>query len=268
MINDFGGSQPTPLIIQMLSKEWPLTAKQIFLRLNKIREKKVSYQAVHKLLIQLAEKKVIEKNNTLFSLNKEWIKKTRNFANQLEVAYKSNTKFFDGDVSQGNTKIISFESLLKFDDFLFKILEDKRTACCMSYWEHLRWPMHYARQACDYFKQFEHLKNFYMLCSNNTALDKWCASTYRNLGCKIKTNVKIINHSDFLAFDDYFIQITYDKEFRNEINNFYKEAKSFSKFKITKFIDRVLEKQFDIRVLVTIDEKITNRVIDFVKSQF
>ena len=47
------------LIIEILSEDWPLTAKKIYYKIKK-KGKSVSYQAVFKSLQYLAEKKSIE----------------------------------------------------------------------------------------------------------------------------------------------------------------------------------------------------------------
>lgn len=50
----------TEMIMEILSEEWPLKAQQIYQR-QKREGKETSYQATHKTLQQLIEKKILKK---------------------------------------------------------------------------------------------------------------------------------------------------------------------------------------------------------------
>ena len=57
----FGGNPTKETVIELLSREWPLTAKKIYRRLVKGYNISITYQAVHKSLTELTEKKILEK---------------------------------------------------------------------------------------------------------------------------------------------------------------------------------------------------------------
>jgi predicted transcriptional regulator len=71
-------------IILILSKEWPLRAKEIYPRVKK-HKLNVSYQAVHKELQWLLKNGILQKEHKSYSLNKIWIGKLKKFVEKLEM---------------------------------------------------------------------------------------------------------------------------------------------------------------------------------------
>ena len=49
-------------VIEILSLEWPLSAKEVYNKVKKITDKNITYQAVYKTIKELVEKKVILNN--------------------------------------------------------------------------------------------------------------------------------------------------------------------------------------------------------------
>lgn len=81
----YGKKSLSELIINHLTVEWPLTAKSIHFRIA--RHKGVSFQAVHKNLQQLQEKRVITKANQEYSLNIAWLEELVRFGANTKKAY-------------------------------------------------------------------------------------------------------------------------------------------------------------------------------------
>ena len=77
-------------VISVLAEKWPLTAKEIYNRVKRESNTTVSYQAIHKLLNQLIEEKIIVKEGMGYLLNKDWIKNLKNFSSSLEELYLKN----------------------------------------------------------------------------------------------------------------------------------------------------------------------------------
>jgi len=63
-------------IIELLSEEYPLTPKQLFLRLRKRLNINISYEAFYRRIKLLKEKGIIEKYNKYYSLNLNWVRKS------------------------------------------------------------------------------------------------------------------------------------------------------------------------------------------------
>ena len=90
--NIFPGKSTKSLIIGILSKNWPLSLKEIHSSIKRLEPKKLTYQAVFKAVNELVEEKVIIKNGKEYLINKEWINEIKTFGNFLEKSYQENDK--------------------------------------------------------------------------------------------------------------------------------------------------------------------------------
>ena len=75
------------LIISILLRDHPLTVKQIWCKIRKIFGKTISYHGVYKTVIELHESKVLEKNEAGYEISLDWVKKVKNFSENLETNY-------------------------------------------------------------------------------------------------------------------------------------------------------------------------------------
>lgn len=71
-------------IFTILSEEPHLSAKEIHARIKRRQGKDVTYQAVHKVLLQLINQNVIIKYGSKYSINPEWVGQLSQFSKQLE----------------------------------------------------------------------------------------------------------------------------------------------------------------------------------------
>ena len=75
-------------IIEILSQEWPLTAKKIFFMIKKKGAKNISYQAVFKALQELVKEKVIAKNGREYIISPIWAQKSNILLKALQEKYE------------------------------------------------------------------------------------------------------------------------------------------------------------------------------------
>jgi len=101
------------LIILLLSKIYPLSAKQIHREIIKKYSKNMSYQYVHKLLSQLCDLNILTCMNKSYSLNVKWLKEVKKFVNIIDENYKLDYKIFSRTI---NSEIIEFLSKEELDD--------------------------------------------------------------------------------------------------------------------------------------------------------
>ena len=98
-------------ITHILSEYWPLTSKQKFEKLKRNYSQEISYQAVHKMINELTEENILEKNNTQYSLSKKWITSNKQYFENIDKLYSKQTT---------NTQITAnFEgtTFWNFDDY-------------------------------------------------------------------------------------------------------------------------------------------------------
>jgi hypothetical protein len=77
----------TDAIISLLGSKWPLSARKIHHAIRKKHIQKISYQAVHKALQRLVERKVLSKEDNEYYLNPNWIKRMKLKIVNIEKAY-------------------------------------------------------------------------------------------------------------------------------------------------------------------------------------
>ncbi|MCR4336142.1 MAG: hypothetical protein NUV57_06455, partial [archaeon] len=71
-------------IIDILSNEWPLSAKSIYDKLQKQYSSEISYQATHKTIQDLETEKIIEKKEKGYQLNLEWVQQSKKSLENVE----------------------------------------------------------------------------------------------------------------------------------------------------------------------------------------
>lgn len=99
------------IIVSLLSQKWPLTVKEVWLSIRK--HNNVSYQAIHKDLVELAFSKIIIKHGKNYSLNPSYISKMQKHWCAIDENYKeesgSSVGIITGNKVVTPTAIYSFE---------------------------------------------------------------------------------------------------------------------------------------------------------------
>src|SRR3989344_2615957 len=97
-------------IISVLGMEWPLTAKQIYERVQREYGANISYQGVHKIIQELEGGKILERAKSGYQLNIDWIQKSKKSLEDVEKRYLQNKKIKIPENFQGSIEI-------EFDSF-------------------------------------------------------------------------------------------------------------------------------------------------------
>src|SRR4030042_3686932 len=102
------------LIIQLLGEEWPLTARQIHLKIRRQTPTFMTYQGVHKAVRQLEEAGVITRKDNAYAVNLDWLKSIRTFSELVQRKYLSNVS----QESSPDKMSFVFDTISEADDFL------------------------------------------------------------------------------------------------------------------------------------------------------
>ena len=78
------------IIISVLIKEYPLSAKEVYNRVLKVSSKDTTYQAVHKAIQELSAEGSITKQGKDYQLNPNWITNLKSFVKDAEESYTKN----------------------------------------------------------------------------------------------------------------------------------------------------------------------------------
>jgi hypothetical protein len=255
-------SSTRDLIIQILSDQWPLSAKQVFAAVKKQSETGISYQAVHKSIMDLKQDGVVREVGKKFVLNLDWIKQVKGFGERLEKAYVSSvsSKEVGEDAAVRNYRFNDAMSLARFilDDFFsLSNLENKPSVC---WW----WNMYptFSISDAEYRRMREKLAKtkFYMLGGTDTPMDKIFAENFEKLGVKIKVGVEIPFNPDTMVCGDYVGLIYFSPKFRRMWHKYCKIGAVLNKLKMGKLLMLLYEHCDSFNVVVTKNPEIADRI--------
>jgi len=108
-------------IIVLLASEFPLTVKDLKLKIKSNFNVSVSYQSVHKELNHLMSDEIIINDNKKYLLNVEWIKQVGLFSDLIVSNYTSQKKHSINKLlelkNDGDSLSFDFESYAQLDNY-------------------------------------------------------------------------------------------------------------------------------------------------------
>jgi len=222
-------------IIATLSEEWPLTAKEIYNRLQRKYSFTRSYQAAHKMVQLMCSENMLSKNEHKFTLNKEWLKK---FGDYLKTLESSQGKDNNGiETLTFNT----YNELAKFlvNEFTLnpKRYPNPENKDCMCKWHHA-WPI-------IGMSDTEHLKlkkafsetTHYCVTESTTFLDRMTMDYVQKMGKKNIISKTFPAQIDTFVQGDYIMQVYFPKEFLEEMEQVFKKTKSEKELSVADLIE-------------------------------
>ncbi len=198
-------------IILLLSHQWPLTAKELYSQIKRTSPSKISYQAVHKMLSELINQKIILKEERKYSLVPSWISSQKDFFTNLDKHYNQKITFNENLPS----KIVfnTYYEMYSFvADFLSKDnLETKGKPIC--FLDHYWWNL--LILTSDQIKKigaFSKKYQFYCVAKGGGPLDTMLMNYYKDYGMEVINNPNIQTEHGTVVIGDLFIQIFYPKK--------------------------------------------------------
>ncbi|MBU2100288.1 hypothetical protein KKG83_03835 [Candidatus Micrarchaeota archaeon] len=239
----------TDVIIDILSNEFPLTVKQVYIRLKRNHGVNVSYQAVHKHIKQMIENKVLSKDGNDLFINYSWIKKLSNYAKSLESAI--------GREKDDGSRIIILDSFVACGQFLINDFMGNETGKyqnpenkdCVCMWNHA-WPIVGASQ-----EEHEKMKKMFSktihwnVCAQNTFLDKVTANYVAKIGKKVVLNQKGSMNVDTFTEGDYIMQVHLPEKLKKDMHQLYMKVKSEKDFDMKEMLE-FGSKNYGIRIVI------------------
>jgi len=249
-------------IIELISNNPPLTAKQIYSKLQRQYALTSTYQATHKTLKQMLGESILIKEKGLYTINPLWVETFRKNAEQLSQKIKSEIKEIPlKDMNEGETQHLIFKGILEVGWFLVdKIMTapnpQKKPAIAL-------WRFCYSVVGLEE-KHLTGLKNackqneWHAFIEENNKVDRLFGDTLLAYGMKeIKYGVKCSTPlSDKMIIGDYIAELTYPSFFRKlwAIQN--KLPQQLREFKLAKHILLMREIQPDIEIIITKNSKL------------
>lgn len=237
-------------IVQKLSTQWPLSAKQLSNALQREYALNISYQAVRKALQELEKEHVVEKNTKGYQLDERWIKDILQISQSIAQNYERNEPLtFDQDVVQLHFN--SWVNMGRFGAFTFKDeCPNPEGKPIITAWMHV-WPVSTvsAEESKKLVAQAKRESGLYCISPNNTPLDQLFADWISKLGRQNKLGAKIAMDHDFVIRGDHIAQFYYESEFWKKLDAFYKENTDIKHIDYQKLQELATEKT-NIHVVV------------------
>lgn len=267
------------IIIDILSFEWPLSLSQIHNRISKNYGCSNSCQATYKAICELAEGKVLCKQDKLYSINLDWVDRIREFSNHIEQNYKGEDKvpLIDGVLktkTENNVTILTFNSIAEMDKMWINIKKDyyknlgKKND--VTFWEgnHCFWLLAYPDLEYSEMEIVKQKKvRDFVIVHNSTPLDLSAEKFYDNarVGFKI---VKAPIESDMTVFGDTIMQVCLPEDLKNKIDEVYTKYKNSSEVDVHALLKDVLTKKTQINLILTKNKEIAEQLKQKVLRQF
>jgi len=239
------------LIISLLSENSLLSAKEIHSTISK--NKTVSYQAVFKVLKELIESNVLEKQESKYLINKKWILGLKQFVKNFED--REEKKGFDPTAEiqtlELNTLFEFFEGMLELlsSDMLYKNCEHRFGGGIL---RHLWWSLSFDAAGFEKFKHMLGPKDSYIVAIEDTPVDKWLQAYYlKTGGTGVKIGVDYDLEDDVAVVGDYVLQVFFDKQTKKKLDKLYSEVEDFADAIEKGLLEQVLTEPTKIKVVIT-----------------
>ncbi|MBT4870018.1 MAG: hypothetical protein HON47_00390 [Candidatus Diapherotrites archaeon] len=239
------------IIVSILSEVSSLSAKEIHLRVKK--EKNVSYQAVFKMLKELLESNILEKQQSKYFISEKWINELKQFVKNFDK--KENKKGFD---PTAQTQTLELNTLFEFfggmldlfsSDILYNGCDHRFGGGLM---RHMWWALSFDDTGLKKFKHMLGPKNSYVVVMKNTPVDRWLEAYYQKAGATgIKLGTNYTLEEDIAIVGDYVIQVFFEEKTKKKLDKLYSEVKDITDAIQKGILEQILAEPTKVKVVIT-----------------
>ncbi|MEK6970766.1 MAG: hypothetical protein AABW68_03675, partial [archaeon] len=227
-------------ILSILSEEFPLSTKEIFSRVKK-GGKEVSYQAVHKTLVQLVSQKVVEKKDGQYRIQKEWITGIRDHLTILEHQYQeipSVRKVFEelkkGEVTVHFTSLTAM-SIFTADLMIYTREHEGKPTPAYGLLRHAWWPLKFEPSHYIKFQRMDDRNpDNRVVIIQKDPFDKWIAKQYMivNAFSQPERRLRFIPEvewtEDLIVKGNLVLQTQYSPDSIKKLDEIYKKVRGLT----------------------------------------
>jgi hypothetical protein len=258
------------LIIELLIREWPLTARAIYSKLQREGNAPLSYQAVHKALLGLEKEKAIEKLGNGYRINPDWASDLRKFSDRIIESYRVKRA-----AGFGGSKTLDFYNSFDFfrgmlNIFASRVLIEKDAPNFgAGVLRHLWWPLNFNKEEFEKFKIMGEAHDSYVVCSGDTLVDHWLKEYYLKTGFSgIKLGADYKFEDDFVVVGNYYLQVFFPEKMKKTVEELYSSARDMSDVINRGFLESLFRKKTHIRVIIIRNPALCERLRQKIMSYF
>lgn len=264
------------LIISVLAMNYPLSSKKIYNEIKRGFGYSVTYQAVHKSILQLLEQGVLIKEDKEYSINMQWIDELSNFVERMKQNYEAHKKYPFGIIdmqTSENMQMIVFSNFLSAELFNLK-LHDKycsnpqNKAPFCAHLQHIKRPIFQSGQAFQTLRIFKNTEiRKYLLVRGDTFIDRWSADFYEGVfNCVFGIDVAKVYET--YIYGDTVSQLYIPTEISKKIDTLYNKAKSIEDIKVPEIYTDIYEKKRKVQLLIYKNPEIAEQLRQKTLSYF
>jgi hypothetical protein len=263
MITDFGKHNTRGMIIEILTEEFPLSAKKIYNQIKKT-GRSVTYHAVYDRISEMVKEGVLVKRDFGYHISSKWIEKVSDVINKINIQYakKLETGPLAHAESIGHVKHLTFKSLKSYHKFLlgFKkkfteetVKKGDNKICWIT--DHSWWTILHMGDYADLFRNMKKTgTNHYMLIRGNTPIDKSVGKFLRDSGLKnTKIGFKDGEKTIIGIYGDTMIYLLYPQGFLKAVDALFNSAKDIKGLDLNKFFKSIEDKKMRFQALIITD---------------
>lgn len=200
------------VIVEILTKTWPASAKEIYNTAKTQHSITQSYKAVYKVLQEFVAKGVLEKDGQNYKISKKWISQLQDFMQEMKETYSKNP--VKSKAISANVEFLSFGSIAERDKWIFQWIEQRIKAITSDdllffYRVSEYWPVLYHEDVMTKFvdlflPKFKKDHGFAMYKSKGL-IEQWCKKLYEKYGGRAKIGIDL-KCDDFFVIGDEAVQ--------------------------------------------------------------
>lgn len=260
------------LVFRLLIKNSPLNITQIQTALRTQYKRKITYQAVRKIVRKFSTEKILDKNDLGYSLNRHWL---LNAKEQIDLALNNqDSQTFSSDpitkVESENYSSYLFSSLYDLDTFWGMLALDLTASwkgpkpVYYSVTHYAWWIIFNLGRELAFWKSIKD-RGFHpeIHLLRNVPLNKWAADTYEDLGITTRvTKDRLLDQRYVYNFiGDTTFRVTLTPSCLNEIKLIFETKKSLDQLS-PKILNSLAHKRHQVELTVFNDPIISKGLRD------
>lgn len=256
------------LIISVLAMKHPLSSKKIYNEVKRRYGYSVTYQAIHKTILQLLEQGVIVKEDMEYFINMQWIDELTNFVERMKESYGKQKKYPFGIIdmqTSENMQMITFSNFLAAEIFNLRLHDkycsnpkNKEPFC--AHIQHIKRPIFQSGGAYERLKIFKKTgMNKYVLVKGNSSIDRWCVDFYQGV-FNYKLDMDVAKEHETYIMGDTIAQLYIPSEISKKIDSIFNNTKIIGDVKVPEVYNHIYEKKCKVQLLIYKNQEIAEQL--------
>jgi predicted transcriptional regulator len=236
-----GNGSVKDMIMNALSTEWPLTAREIF---NKVKAggKSTTYQAVHKSIGELVKEGVLAKEAKAYSISQEYIKSLKEFGARLESLYEKKGKDILADLEKKGYVHLEFDKQIEMGKFLIDMIADtcEKDEKIFLLFRYVWCPLTFSEREYTQMKKICSRAHPILLtsASESMPIEKKFGELWSAIGMDVRFDVDVTPVFETVIYKDLVIEVLFPYEM--EITRLEERKKSLEEINFDWYYDRIL----------------------------